>query len=149
MIKDYLDIAHGTFIWRNISSYEKSLTKSIIKMPKGGFRDSGLLHFHKDIISLDQLDTSVDIGHDFEQFVIEEIIKGLEASLITSWKVYYYRTRAGAEIDLIIEGPFGVLPIEIKYGMKINKKSLTSLKNFIKDHNLSFGIIVIMLIKLK
>ena len=141
-IKDYLDIVHGTFIWRNINSYEKSLSKSIIKMPKGGFRDSGLLHFHKNIISLNQLDSSADIGHDFEHFVIEEIIKGLEASLVPQWKASYYRARSGAEIDLIIEGPFGILPIEIKYGVKINKKSLTSLRKFIKDYDLPFGIIV-------
>jgi predicted AAA+ superfamily ATPase len=141
-IKDYLDIADGTFVWRTIHSYEKSATKSLIKMPKGGFRDSGLLHFHKNIITMDQLDKSVDIGHDFEHFVIEEIIKGLETSFATNWKYNYYRTRGGAEVDFILEGSFGVVPIEIKYGVKVNLKKLSSLRNFVKENNLPFGIVV-------
>jgi len=29
---------------------------------------------------------------------------------------YYDRTKHGAEVDLILEGSFGVLPIEIKFG---------------------------------
>lgn len=141
-IKDYLDIADGTFVWRMIHSYENSVSKSLIKMPKGGFRDSGLLHFHKNILSLEQLDNSVDIGHDFEHFVIEEIIKGMETSYASNWSYHYYRTRGGAEVDLILEGAFGVVPIEIKYGMKINMKNLTSLKNFVKENNLPFGIVI-------
>lgn len=44
-IKNYLDIAHGTIIWRNIPAYERSKVKSPIKMPKGIFRDSGLNNY--------------------------------------------------------------------------------------------------------
>jgi predicted AAA+ superfamily ATPase len=141
-IKDYLDIADGTFVWRTIQSYEKSTAKSLIKMPKGGFRDSGLLHFHKNIITMDQMDKSVDIGHDFEHFVIEEILKGMETSFATNWKYNYFRTRGGAEVDFILEGAFGIVPIEIKYGVKINLKNLVSIRNFVKENNLPFGIVI-------
>jgi predicted AAA+ superfamily ATPase len=41
-IRDYLQIAEGGYIWRNIPSYSNSKSKSLIKMPKGIFRDSGL-----------------------------------------------------------------------------------------------------------
>lgn len=142
-VKDYIDIADGTFVWRTIESYDKNNTlKSIIKMPKGGFRDSGLLNYLKKIQSLEDLDHSPSIGHDFEHYVIEEIIKGLQATSITNWNYYFYRTRGGAEIDLILEGSFGILPIEIKYGVKINKRSLSSLKQFVEKNNLPFGIVI-------
>ena len=141
-VKDYLDIADGTFVWRTIPSYEKKQSKSLIKMPKGGYRDSGLLHFHKNILNFDQLDRSIDIGHDFEHFVIEEIMKGMESSFSTNWKCSYYRTRGGAEIDLILDGAFGVVPIEIKYGMKVSIKSLSSLIKFVDQNDLPFGIVV-------
>lgn len=142
-VKDYLEIAHGTFVWRTIQSYDKSNTiKSVIKMPKGGFRDSGLLQYLKKNKTFEDLETSPTIGHDFEHFVIEEVIKGLQATMVTNWNYYFYRTRGGAEIDLILEGPFGILPIEIKYGMKINERSLTSLKQFIEKHNLPLGIVI-------
>jgi len=141
-VRDYLDIAHGTYLWRNILSFEKSISKSIVKMPKGIFRDSGLAHFLQRIRSREQLNIYPRVGASFESFITEEIIMGLEAKMITGWDYYYYRTRNGAEVDLILEGDFGILPIEIKYGMKTDPKKLTSLKKFINDNNLPFGIVI-------
>ena len=43
--REYILIAHGTFIWRHIPPYEKSGSKRIVKHPKGYLRDTGLLHF--------------------------------------------------------------------------------------------------------
>ena len=141
-VKDYLDIAQGSFLWRNILSYEKTKSKSIVKMPKGIFKDSGLAHYLQGISTKDQLHVSPHVGTGFESFIIEEVIKGLESLLLTGWQYYYYRTRNGAEVDLIIEGNFGILPIEIKYGMDVKLKQLTSLKRFITENNLPFGIVI-------
>ena len=82
------------------------------------------------------------VGHSFESFVIEEIIKGLQATDLTNWQYHYYRTRGGAEIDCILEGPFGLLPIEIKYGSTVLPRQLRSLEDFIKEHHLPFGLLI-------
>ena len=42
--REYLKIAHGTFVWRSLPAYEKNATKRIAKHTKGHFRDCGLLH---------------------------------------------------------------------------------------------------------
>ena len=52
------------------------------------------------------------------------------------------RTRNGAEIDLILEGPFGTLPIEIKSGSHTPLKRLTSLNRFLKENDLPVGVVV-------
>lgn len=140
--KDYLDIADKTFIWRSIPSYESTSIKSTIKMPKGIFRDSGLLHFLSNILTRDEMLTHPSIGQNFESFVIEEIIKGIQATDTPKWDYYYYRTRNGAEIDLILEGSFGVLPIEIKFGINTTLKQLTSLNKFINENNIPLGIVI-------
>jgi predicted AAA+ superfamily ATPase len=141
-VKEYLDIAHGSYLWRNINSFEKSASKSIVKMPKGIFRDPGLLHFLQKIHTRDQLLVYPRVGVDFEAFIIEEIIKGLESKMVAGWNYYYYRTRNGAEVDLVIDGAFGVLPIEIKFGLKTDRGKLTSLRKFVNDNNLPFGIVI-------
>jgi len=141
-IRDYIEIAEGTYIWRILSSYEKSLVKSITKMPKGYIRDTGLLHYLLGIHNLEKLKSDPIVGASFEGFVCEELVKGLEALNITNWNVHYYRTRGGAEIDIIIDGPFGVLPIEIKYGSTIKRSSLKSLTTFVKDNNLPLGMVI-------
>lgn len=141
-VKDYLSIAEGTFLWRMLHSYENKVTKSIVKMPKGYFRDSGLLNYLLRIHSLEDLYNHPQVGRLFEAFVIEEIIKGLDAKGIVNYQPYYYRTRNGAEIDLILEGFFGTIPIEIKYGTTVQIKKLTALRTFVKEHNLPFGILL-------
>lgn len=141
-ISEYINIASGTYLWRSLESYEKNITKAIVKMPKGYLRDSGLLHYLLKIQDKDDLYHHPHVGHSFEGFVIEEICKGLEATFVTNWQVNYYRTRNQAEIDLIIEGPFGVLPIEIKQGVQIPRRSLLALSQFIEEHQLPFGLVI-------
>ncbi len=140
--REYLTIAEGTFLWRSLPSYEKSITKSVIKMPKGYIRDSGLMHYLLGIHELEQLYSHPIVGHSFEAFVIEELLQGLKATQATSWDAYYYRTKNQAEIDLIIEGPFGVLPVEIKYGSTVKRNNLRALQRFVIDNKLAFGILI-------
>lgn len=54
----------------------------------------------------------------------------------------YYRTRNGAEVDLVLSGDFGLLPIEIKYGVKTDTRKLATLKRFIKERDLPLGLVV-------
>ncbi len=140
--RDYLKICEGTFLWRQLPSYEKSTIKSIVKLPKGHLRDTGLLHFLLKIDSLESLYQHPIVGRSFESFVIEEILKGLASTEVTNVDYYYYRTRTGLEVDFILEGYFGLLPIEIKYGQKIQPKQLKNLTRFITQHNAPFGVII-------
>jgi hypothetical protein len=140
--KQYLEILHNTFIWRNLRSYEKNTLKKIQKMPKGFFRDTGILHHLLKITEIDTLLVHPSAGASFESFVIEEIIRGFQCTLTPSIDFHFFRTKDKSEIDLIIDGPFGVVPIEIKLGHKINQRTLLPLKNFIDDTKASIGILV-------
>ena len=141
-IRDYLDIADKTFFWRTVPSYENSISKSIVKMPKGIVRDSGINHYLTGIDSREKLLRAPQLGHNFESFIIEEIIKGIQATDVTRWDYYYFRTKNGAEVDLILEGSFGVLPIEIKIGQQTTLRESASLQQFITRERLPFGILV-------
>ena len=141
-IRDYLEIADKTFVWRMIPSYEKTKSKSIVKMPKGILRDSGLAHFLANINDREQLIRSPHVGQNFESFIIEEIIKGAQCTNATNWNYYYYRTKHGAEVDLILEGSFGVLPIEIKFGVSTQSRQITSLQKFLTDNSLPLGLVI-------
>ena len=141
-IRDYLEIAHGTFVWRNVLNFDRDRSRSMVKMPSGGMRDTGLLNHLLKINDLEQLNHSPYVGRFFENFVCEEIIKGLDAMDVYNWDTHYYRTRNGAEIDLVLVGEFGTLPIEIKYGVATNSRKLSTLKRFVKERNLPLGIVI-------
>jgi predicted AAA+ superfamily ATPase len=141
-IRDYLEIAHGTFVWRNILNFDRDRSRSMVKMPRGGIRDTGLLNHLLKINDLEQLNHSPYVGRFFENFVCEEIIRGLDAMDVYNWDTHYYRTRNGAEIDLVLVGEFGILPIEIKYGVTTNSRKLITLKRFVNERDLPLGIVV-------
>lgn len=140
--KQYLEIFHNTFIWRNIRSYEKNSLKKVQKMPKGYYRDTGILHHLLKIDSVDNLLIHPAAGASFEAFMVEEIIRGLQCTMATGIDYYYYRTRDRSEIDLVIDAPFGLIPIEIKLGYKVNQRTLTALRIFMEDTQARLGILV-------
>ena len=140
-VRDYLDIAHGTFIWRKLPPYEKNIKKRIVKMPRGHLRDTGLLHYLLNIDEHEGLTHHPIVGRSWESFVIEEILKGMQNNIIPN-QAYYYRTSNGAEIDLILEGTFGLLPIEIKFGTKIDHRSLRTLIEFVDIQKCPIGIVI-------
>lgn len=139
--REYFTIADGTFLWRTIPSWERDTTKRIVKHPKGYLRDSGLLHFLLRIADLRQLLSHPIMGNSWEGMVIEEILRGLNSRGI-SHSSFYYRTSAGAEVDLILEGKFGTIPIEIKYHQNTTLKKLIAIRNLIKERNLPFGLVI-------
>ncbi len=138
----YLEILHGTFLWRILRSFEKNRLKRVQKMPKGFFRDSGLLHHLLKLRDLDSLLVHPAAGASFESFIIEEIIRGLQCTLGSGIDFHYYRTRDGSEIDLIVEAPFGLIPIEVKLGQAPRPRALTALQTFIADTGARFGILI-------
>jgi len=141
-IRDYLDIIHQTFLWRNLEPYIKNQLKKAQKAKKGFFRDQGLLHNFLKINDLDSLLIHPVAGCSFESFVIEEIIRGLQATMATQLEFNYYRTIDKSEIDLIIDSNSGPIPIEIKLNSMVNRTGLRGLKNFLDDTKTSYAILI-------
>ncbi|MFA6172575.1 MAG: AAA family ATPase [Kiritimatiellales bacterium] len=142
-VRDYLDIAQGTFIWRTLPSLERTVSKSVVKMPRGYLRDSGLLHHLLNIRQTEQIYTRSGTGAAFEGFMIEEIIQGLSAVETAPWSFNFYRTRGGAEVDLIMTSPLGIrIPVEIKFGATTRRDDLRSLIGFIEQEKCPCGIVI-------
>jgi len=140
-VKKYIEIMEGTFMWRMLHSYEKSHGKSVIKMSRGHIRDTGLICFLLNIHSVDDLKSHPKYGQIWEGFVIEQILKGLQDHLITH-RFHYYRTRSKAEIDLIIEGRFGTIPVEIKASYSTPKNQLRTLEDFVVRNQCPYGVLI-------
>ncbi|MFA6036971.1 MAG: DUF4143 domain-containing protein [Legionellales bacterium] len=139
--KSYFDIAAGTFLWRKLPSFQSNQIKSLIKMPKGHIRDTGLINYLLNINNIEQLKSHPQYGKIWETFIIEQILKNCDALMIKH-QAYFYRTRGQAEIDLILETPIGLIPIEIKSGINIQEKQLKTLKNFIDQYHCPIGIVI-------
>lgn len=140
-VRDYFEIAHGTFVWRRIPAFTKNVVKRVVKHPRGYLRDSGLLHALLRIPDTDALLSHPQMGASWEGMVVEEILRQLNA-LGVGYEYSYYRTGAGAEVDLILEGDFGRVAVEIKHASTVNARELRGLGDFVREHKARLGLVV-------
>lgn len=97
-VRNYLDLLSATFMIRLLPPYQVGTSKRLVKTPRFYMRDSGILLTLLRIKSMDDLFGNPSFGAIWEGFVTETLISSLHPD-----EVYYYRTLAGAEIDLILE----------------------------------------------
>jgi predicted AAA+ superfamily ATPase len=113
-VRSYLDILEETFIVRQLQPHHSNIKKRLIKSPKVYVRDPGLLHTLLHIRTYEDLHSHPSLGSSWEGFIVEQVI----GILPERWQAYFYRTGAGAEIDLVLfDSKHRPLAIEIKYSM--------------------------------
>jgi predicted AAA+ superfamily ATPase len=108
-IRSYLDILEQTFMLRLLMPDAPNLKKRLVKSPKIYIRDSGILHTLLDIRTHDEMLSHPVLGASFEGFAMENIL-----SVADNFEPTFYRTRAGAEIDLILRRGRRTLAFELK-----------------------------------
>jgi len=139
--RDYVEIAHGTFVWRRLPAYAGNPLKRAVKHPKGYLRDTGLLHQLLRISDLDALMCHPAMGRSWEGLVTEEILRGLNGRGV-AFEASHYRSAAGGEVDLVLEGDFGKIPIEIKHTQTVRTAELQALANFMTDAKCALGFVI-------
>lgn len=110
-INRYLDLLVDLFMVRILKPWSNNVGKRLVKSPKVYIRDSGLTHALLGLRAFDNVLANPVAGSSWEGFVLENI-----ASIIgNKAMLFFYRTAAGAEIDLLIEfAPNIVIAVEIK-----------------------------------
>jgi uncharacterized protein len=107
----YLNLMEDLLLVRRLQPYAVNTSKRLVKSPKVYIRDSGLLHALLGLRTLDDVLGHPVAGSSFEGLAIETLI----AAIPDGAKAFFYRTQAGAEIDLVVElGPGRFVAIEIK-----------------------------------
>jgi uncharacterized protein len=113
-VRHYLDIIDDTFIVRQLQPYHLNIKKRLIKSPKVYIRDSGILHTLLKIRTIEDLQGHPSVGSSWEGFVVEQLMSIVPAD----WQAFFYRTAAGAEIDLLLlDGKNRIIAIEVKYSL--------------------------------
>lgn len=111
-IRRYIDILTQTFMVRSLSPWHANIKKRQVKAPKIYLRDSGILHALLSIENTEQLYTHPSVGHSWEGFAIEELIRYHECD---AQDCYYWATHAHAELDLLLIKDNRKLGFEIKF----------------------------------
>ncbi len=128
-VNNYIGLLVDLLLVRRLQPFHANVGKRLVKSPKTYVRDSGLVHALLGIETFDDLLGHPVVGTSWEGFVIENLL----AVAPERTRASFYRTAAGAEIDLLLEpgGRYGTWAIEIKRGLapKLEK----SFRNALED----------------
>jgi len=131
-LKKYLNILEKTFICMPLVPFFQNKRKEIVKNPKLYFFDTGIRNYI--VNDFKNLSDRVDASSLYENFVFNQLTK--QEIIINFW-----RTKAGAEVDFILEINAEKVPLEIKSNLK--KAVLTkSLNAFMEDYKSKYAIVL-------
>lgn len=95
----YVDVLCDLILVRRLEPWTANAGKRMVKSPKFYVRDSGLVHALLGIIGLDDLMAHPVAGMSWEGWVVENLLAAAPGGATAS----FYRSSAGAELDLVIE----------------------------------------------
>lgn len=126
----WISILEASYLVFLLPPHHQNFKKRLIKTAKLYFYDTGLAAWLLGIQSSDQLNFHAMRGALFESFVISELLKarynrGLPTPL------YFWRDRSGHEIDVLIEHPDALQPVEVKSGQTLTPEAFGSLQQWL------------------
>ena len=113
--KKWLSIAEASYLVFRLPPYHRQARKRLVRMPKLHFLDSGLACWLLGIRTVEQLRSHPLRGALFESWVVAEVHKAL-LNRGEPRRLCFYRSRDGAEADLLIDHPSGLTLLEAKAG---------------------------------
>jgi predicted AAA+ superfamily ATPase len=130
--KDWISILEASFQVIILRPYFANIGKRLIKSPKLYFTDTGLLCYLVGLRDVEHASAGPMGGAIFENLVIADLYKtflhrGEEPTM------YYWRTTAGSEVDVVIETQSGLVPLEIKLSQTPRLEMAKEIQAFRRD----------------
>lgn len=108
------------------------LGKRLVKTPKVYFTDVGTLCYLTGLRDPDHAAAGPMGGPIMETAVLSEIVKTLTHSGIDP-QVYFWRTAAGTEVDILIDDGGRLVPVEVKLSATPRPAMAASIKSLLQD----------------
>jgi hypothetical protein len=128
-IKSWLSILEASYIIKLLPPYHTNWNKRMIKAPKVHFLDTGLVCALLGVNKSTELTRHPLIGSIFESYVFSEYIKK-KANLKLTANMYFWKDKAGKEVDILLEEGTVTEAVEVKYGETVNQDYFTNLENY-------------------
>jgi uncharacterized protein len=120
-ITRYLDLLVDLLLVRRLQPWSGNVMKRLAKRPKVYVRDSGIVHALLGISTAEQILGNMISGPSWEGYILAAVPVGAQSS--------YYRTGAGAEIDLVLDFSSSAVPSKTRdkpWAIKLKRNSTPS-----------------------
>jgi predicted AAA+ superfamily ATPase len=133
MVERYYQILEETLIGFFLEPFHRSIRKRQLGRPKFYFFDLGVVSSLRGVLGQVATAHTSLFGKLFEHFIVLELHR-LNSYFRKRWKMSYYATHDGAELDLLLEVPGkDLIAIEIKSGSSVSEVDITKFATFSRD----------------
>jgi len=130
--KAWLSVLEATFQVIVLRPYHANVGKRLVKTPKVYFSDTGMLCYLAGLKDPDHAAAGPLGGAIFETAVLLEIVKAF-VNRGEEPRVYFWRTSAGVEVDLVVEAEGQLIPIEVKLSATARPGMASGIRAFQED----------------
>ena len=130
--KDWLSLLEASFQVFILRPYFVNIGKRLVKSPKVYFTDTGLLCYLVGLRDPAHAAAGPMGGAILENLVVAEVFKSL-VHRGEEPAIYFWRTSAGVEVDLVIESGNGLIPLEIKSAATARPDWVGGIASFRRD----------------
>ena len=132
-VMSYFGILEDTLVGFLLPAFHRSIRKQQRVNPKFYFFDTGVKRALDRTLDVPLSAGTYEYGKAFEHLVITQIVH-LSRYRYPDWRFSYLQTRAGVEIDLVVERPgLPAAIIEIKSSERVDERDVRHLTRFIGD----------------
>ncbi|MCA9770574.1 ATP-binding protein [Candidatus Dependentiae bacterium] len=132
-VKRWISVLEASYVLFLLRPYHNNFGKRLVKSPKMYFYDSGLICYLLRI-KKEQLAIHPTRGNIFESFVISDMLKWYHNHGQLPL-VYFWRDKAGHEIDCLLQDGNRLVPIEIKSSRTPNNRFFENIEYWQKLTN--------------
>jgi len=126
----WLSVLEASYIVFLLQPHHRNLGKRVVKMPKLYFLDAALAASLMGIQTTTQLSIHPLRGALFETLIVSEFLKARFNAGFAS-NLFFWRDNVGLEVDLLLDEPEGLLPIEIKSSATVTDDLFKGLRKWL------------------
>lgn len=139
VVNNYFSILNDLLIATHLLPFTKRAKRRLIAHPKFYFFDVGVYRFLR---PKGPLDTPEEIDGAALETLFLQTLKAVNDYFDLEYKIHYWRTSDGTEVDFILYGEKGLYAFEIKRASTVTPKLLRGLKTFLKDYPIAKAYLV-------
>ena len=138
-VENYFTILEDLLIGYRLPVFSKRAKRRLITHPKFYFFDTGVYRILRPMGPLDSPEMAEGIA--FETLFFQELL-AINDYYDLGYRIFYYRTADGSEVDFVVYGKRGIRAFEVKRTEKAFSPMFKGLKAFLKDYPQASGFFV-------
>ncbi len=138
-VEGYLEILEDLLLAFRVPVFSKRAKRLISQHPKFYYFDAGVF---RHLRPSGPLDRAEEIEGAALEGLIAQHLRAFCALDSRGFALYFWRTKAGSEVDFVLYGPAGIIAIEVKRAARLRASDLSGLKAFEADYPMARTILL-------